>query len=286
MKMNRLGGNQVKIFLSWSGEQSRQLADAFANWLPNVLQHVEPYISSKNIGLGERALDNIKSELENSSFGIVFVTKENIKAPWINYEAGAISNSLGIKRIIPVMYDCDLIELDNSPLRQFQAAKDLEKDNVRRIIMAINSVSDEFELDHDRVEKAFDQWWEVLEDDLISIKKNNPSVGKIEKEPSQEEIVKATYQLVQSSIVNNTFNSVDRVAEEVKRNNKQISQKLGRIIAKMESQELINMDPNDTDLGKISEVMMTSMSVIGELEALRRQLNGQSPTIRIKKKKL
>ncbi|KXB59407.1 hypothetical protein HMPREF3180_02349 [Leptotrichia wadei] len=44
----------MKIFLSWSGEPSKSIAEKFKNWLPNVLQYVEPYFSQQDIELGER----------------------------------------------------------------------------------------------------------------------------------------------------------------------------------------------------------------------------------------
>lgn len=277
MKINRLGGNQVKIFLSWSGEQSRQLADAFANWLPNVLQHVEPYISSKNIGLGERALDNIKNELETSSFGIVFVTKENIKAPWINYEAGAISNSLGVKKVIPVMYDCELIDLDNSPLRQFQAAKDLEQENVGRIIMAINSVSEEFKLSDDRVERAFNQWWGVLKDELAKIKTIGNSAKVNEKELSVEEMTRATYRLLQSGYIENTTNMELLLENEVEQNNRNIARKINKIILKFEKElKLDNIE------SIINYDRKNSLNAIEELKVLKRQLDEQSEYKQVK----
>lgn len=266
----------MKIFLSWSGEQSRQLADAFANWLPNVLQHVEPYISSKNIGLGERALDNIKNELESSSFGIVFVTKENIKAPWINYEAGAISNSLGIKRVIPVMYDCDLIELDDSPLRQFQAAKDLEKDNVRRIIMEINNLSDEFELDNDRVEKAFDQWWEVLENDLTSIKENDSSTTENKTKLSAEEMTESIYNTLQMGVLNNPINISEKINREIRRNNRTVIRRINRIIEKIDSQAMIEMSPENTSIEKVIEMIEVNYAVVNELKSLKQVLRRNS----------
>ncbi|WP_063608410.1 TIR domain-containing protein [Shouchella clausii] len=83
----------MKVFLSWSGSESEQLAKIFKDWLPNVLQYVEPYMSSQDINLGERWNNNISASLEDSTFGLIFVTPNNINAPWLNYEAGALSKT-------------------------------------------------------------------------------------------------------------------------------------------------------------------------------------------------
>lgn len=43
----------MKVFLSWSGERSRLVATALHEWLPQVINAVEPFISS-NIDAGAR----------------------------------------------------------------------------------------------------------------------------------------------------------------------------------------------------------------------------------------
>lgn len=83
------GGDRVKVFLSWSGELSHKLACAFRDWLPSVLQSIVPYVSSEDIDKGARWSTDIAQELELSAFGILLITKENLNAPWINFEAGA-----------------------------------------------------------------------------------------------------------------------------------------------------------------------------------------------------
>lgn len=55
----------MKLFLSWSGEKSHKVALIFKEWIPSVIQLVK--------------------ELETSTFGIIFVTTENLEAPWIHF---------------------------------------------------------------------------------------------------------------------------------------------------------------------------------------------------------
>jgi hypothetical protein len=62
-------------------------------WLSSTLPGVEPFVSSEDIEKGQRWNVSISKELEACSFGILFVTRENQSAPWLVFEAGALSKA-------------------------------------------------------------------------------------------------------------------------------------------------------------------------------------------------
>jgi len=84
----------MRVFLGWSGYISHKVALAFHDWLPKVIQAVKPFMSSEDMAKGARWSGEIAKELQSSSFGVIFVTPENVTSPWINFEAGALSREI------------------------------------------------------------------------------------------------------------------------------------------------------------------------------------------------
>src|SRR5258707_22079 len=83
----------MKIFISWSGKQSLSVATALRDWLPYIFNGAELFVSSEDIRKGKRWLLEVAKELDSSNFGIVCLTRENLEAPWVIFEAGALSKS-------------------------------------------------------------------------------------------------------------------------------------------------------------------------------------------------
>jgi hypothetical protein len=84
----------MKIFISWSGPRSEALATALREWFPLVLHYVDPWLSKADIQVGERWGVEVAKELESCNFGVICVTKDNVNAPWILFEAGALAKSM------------------------------------------------------------------------------------------------------------------------------------------------------------------------------------------------
>ncbi len=150
----------MKIFVSWSGKASKLAAELLKDWLPHVVQRAELYVSSQDIEKGERWAASIAAKLSEIDFGIIVVTPSNIDAPWVNFEAGALSKSVR-SRVIPLLCGMDRIDAASSPLRQFQYAL-ATKDEIQRLVFAVNDACDQ-PLDAGRLESAFEKWWPEFE---------------------------------------------------------------------------------------------------------------------------
>lgn len=82
-------GVMMRIFLSWSGTQSRMVAEAFNEWLPGMFPGAEPFFSP-DIDKGARWDEELTQALAGTSVGLVCLTRENLKSEWIHYEVGAL----------------------------------------------------------------------------------------------------------------------------------------------------------------------------------------------------
>ena len=204
----------MKVFISWSGDISHQVANVLRDWLPSVIQSLKPYVSSEDIDKGRRWIVDISGELENSSFGILSVTKESKDAPWLIFEAGALSKSVERSRVVPFLFGVELSEIKEGPLSQFQATT-FDKIDVQKLVRSLNTAGDA-PLSDNLLNKAFDRWWPDLEVRLNEIKVSKLG-AKEEMSNSQEKDTDTFLQTVQQ---------IEEVKDLVKEMKKELLEKL------------------------------------------------------------
>jgi hypothetical protein len=129
----------MKIYISWSGQTSRDVAGALRELLSTVFQRARVFMLVEEIAKGSRWSMNVAAEIETTDIGIGCITKENINSPWIMFEAGALS-ALS-KRFVPLLIDLSPVDL-TGPLVAFQAFR-VEKADMMRLLTDINSMFDE-----------------------------------------------------------------------------------------------------------------------------------------------
>ena len=156
----------MKVFVSWSGAQSRLLASALSKWLPDVLQDVSAWMSEHDIAAGSQWSNNLNAELQSTAFGIICLTPENLTAPWLLFEAGAIFKALETARVIPYHFGVSVANIE-FPLAQFQCAGADERGTLR-LLQSLNEHR-ENPMSPDRLERVFEVWWPSLEERIAAI---------------------------------------------------------------------------------------------------------------------
>ena len=183
----------MRIFLSWSGSKSGQVAQVLRDWLPAVIQAARPYFSPDDIAKGVRWSTDVAAELQESKVGILCVTADNLTAPWLMFEAGALAKSLDRARVIPLLVDVEPSALVG-PLSQFQAAK-CDRVDVNRMIKVINEQLGAAALEDDVLNSVFEKWWPDLESKISAIRSQSDS-GKKATVRTDREILEEVLDLV------------------------------------------------------------------------------------------
>jgi len=152
----------------------------YRDWLPSVIQSIVPYVSSEDIDKGARWSTDIATELEDSTFGILCVTKENLNAPWLSFEAGALSKTMDKSFVSPFLFDIKRSEVDG-PILQFQSTI-FQKEDIKKLVKTLNKACGELAIADARLEKAFEVWYPTLEEELNKLKDVNDEVPKEEEQ--------------------------------------------------------------------------------------------------------
>jgi hypothetical protein len=98
-------------------------------------------MSSEDIAKGARWSLDLLRELEDTQIGIVCLTPENLVAPWILFEAGAVGKALDKSRVCTYLHGLRPADLEG-PLVQFQATVTEENDTLK-LLHTVNTALDE-----------------------------------------------------------------------------------------------------------------------------------------------
>lgn len=214
----------MNLFISWSGNKSQDVAKILKQWIPCVIQNVTPYFSSADIDKGARWSTDIAKELENASFGILCVTKENLTSSWLNFEAGALSKSIEQSKVCPFLVDLKPSDKQNSPILQFQMTS-ATKEDMAKLFLSINNNLGESRLDETVLNTSFEMFWPKISEALKNVPDATDSVANTKKaskdnQASIEEILELVrYQhkllmspseLLPAGYLLDVFRSVDR----------------------------------------------------------------------------
>jgi len=193
------------VFVSWSGERSRNIAESLSRWLPNVLQGLEVWTSEHDITAGARWNIELAEQLDSTYFGILCLTPENLTSPWLIFEAGALSKAIKESRVAPYRFGLQTTDVA-PPLSQFQGV-DADEKGTLRMIMSIHQAIDS-KLEPQQVEKQFEKWWPELAERLAR------TSGKVpEKVRSEREMLEELLELMRRTGSKELQNSLSRILD-------------------------------------------------------------------------
>lgn len=191
----------MKIFISWSGNRSKAVAEVINTWVKCVLQATDPWISTRNIDRGSIWFSEINERLKDVTVGIVCLTQENKNKPWILFEAGALAKGLFSSRVCTVLVDLVPSDLTD-PLAQFNHTRP-DREGMYDLLCTLNSCLAENALPLHVLEKAFGVYWPIFEKDFKHA---------VDSTPPEEVLAPRAAEDVLSEILENTRTLGRRVA--------------------------------------------------------------------------
>jgi TIR domain len=129
--------DKVKLFLSWSGDSSRKIAEIFKDWLFPFSNELDIFFTPDGIEAGKRWTNELSQKLQDCEIGIFVYTRQNLDSLWMAFEAGALSKRIDTGRVIPLIFGEPELKL-KQPLAQFQAKRFSER-GIFETLEAVNN---------------------------------------------------------------------------------------------------------------------------------------------------
>lgn len=174
----------MKVFMSWSGTRSHEVATLLGDWLQDVIQAVKPWISSAGIDRGELWFRKISDNLGEVNLGIVCLTPENKENPWILFEAGALLKGLPDARVMTFLIDLKHQDV-RDPLAQFNHTTP-SKSDMFALVTTLNSRLNDAALSEQRLLSVFTTFWPQFEEKFSAIMATHKPERRVVERPQAE----------------------------------------------------------------------------------------------------
>ena len=163
----------MRIFISWSGETSHEVAKILYDWLLKMqIPALELFISDK-IGKGYKWFDKLTNKLATADGGIFCLTRENVNAPWLAFEAGALCVTQQEPLIFPVLFGVEHSEI-TEPFKAFEHTN-FTHDDMEALVFELKRPWNERDASPDNLEADFKRLYPELEAKLEKLKADTES---------------------------------------------------------------------------------------------------------------
>lgn len=197
----------MKIFISWSGNYSKECAEILRDWIKCTLQASEPWISSQDIAKGSLWFDEISDQLKDTKIGIVCLTKNNKEKPWILFEAGALAKGISTNRVCTFLINLKPSDLE-APLSQFNHTAP-NREDMKSLLVTINNELGENALKDNIIDQIFDTYWPSFEDKFKKLVDSEPPINTDKPTRSKDEILEEI--LYTTRTMDKRIHSLERV---------------------------------------------------------------------------
>ena len=261
----------MNVFISWSGDRSKAVAELLSDWIKCVLQASEPWMSSKDVDRGTLWFSEITDQLKDTHIGIVCLTKANKDRPWILFESGALAKGLTSSRVCTFLIDLDSTEV-SGPLAQFNHTQRTETD-VYSLVETLNTAMGDKALPQSTLETVFQTYWPQFDTRLSEIIET-PTNDVEPPDRSEDSILEELL---------NTVRTIDKRVRSLERTTKDgydlsLSAGMGRISKKMRPErpvsmaDLLPLSEKSKDGGHSDEDFPSSLRIVQDKDQIERAI--------------
>lgn len=174
----------MKVFLSWSGQRSKEVASLLSDWLCCVIQASRPWISTRDLDRGSLWFGEINDQLKDTTVGIICLTQENKGRPWILFEAGALAKGLSTSRVCTLLVDLEPKDIED-PLAQFNHTFPT-RESVLGLVKTLNGALSSGGLDIRILEQVFNTYWPQFEERFAKVLQDTEAQPPSKPRPKED----------------------------------------------------------------------------------------------------
>lgn len=190
----------VDVFISWSKPTSHEFAKILYKWLPEVIQALDPWLSSEDIDKGTQWAVELGKRLQDSSQSIICVTPDNFDEPWLNFEAGALARSLDESRVHPLLFSVEPAALTGRPLAQFQATVATESTEMLKLLKSLEKKSDR-SLGEERLQRALRKHWKDFLGAVDNVRSQAADLSTVRRRAQNDDLTQMVSEIHQVVVV-------------------------------------------------------------------------------------
>lgn len=198
----------MNIFISWSGEKSKEIAGVLKNWIPTVLQSAKPYFTPSDIEKGSKWESEITMKLNECKVGLICLTSDNTEKPWILFEAGALSNKLEKSSVCPILFGLKNSDL-KGPLATFQTTE-FNKEDFKKLMRSINLLLEENRVSDFVFDEVFEAFYPKLEDSIALILSDAGEFDDLKPKRSDRDILDELLEIARKQYVKTKYEVVEQ----------------------------------------------------------------------------
>lgn len=232
----------MKVFLSWSGNRSKEVANLLSDWLCCVIQAARPWISTRDLDRGSLWFGEINDQLKDTTVGIICLTQENKNRPWILFEAGALAKGLSTARVCTLLVDLQPKDIED-PLAQFNHTFPV-RDSILGLVKTLNSTLATNGLDGRILEQVFNTYWPQFEEKFSQIIKTTENAPDTKPRPKED---------VLGEILENTRMLSNRIRRIEFEYEKSRSQDFAHMPLEIVQEQIFDLMNNGASIGMIFE---------------------------------